>query len=102
MRLRESSLKAKVRIDWDLIPGQFPDGESFSLRKPVFLVTDLAYGSLPNNTIYELRIAPPVFGLGLLEAIPEQTILEWADPNDQDGDGISGRPNYVWNLEKRQ
>ena len=39
-----------------------------------------------------LRIAPPLLGLGLLEAIPDQTILSHADPNDRDGDGISGRP----------
>ena len=43
-----------------------------------------------------LRTAPPVFGAGLLEAIPEDLILERADPGDTDGDGISGAPNYVW------
>ena len=41
------------------------------------------------------RIAPPVFGVGLLEAIPEPTILAAADPDDADGDGISGRANLV-------
>ena len=38
-----------------------------------------------------LRTAPPLVGLGLLEAIPEQAVLRRADPDDQDGDGISGR-----------
>ena len=42
-----------------------------------------------------LRLPPPVFGVGLIEAIPEATIVALADPNDADGDGISGRPNYV-------
>ena len=27
---------------------------------------------------------------------PEDTILGWADPNDRNADGVSGRPNYVW------
>jgi CxxC motif-containing protein (DUF1111 family) len=36
-----------------------------------------------------------VFGVGLIEAIPEATILALADPLDDDGDGISGRPNWV-------
>jgi CxxC motif-containing protein (DUF1111 family) len=37
-----------------------------------------------------------MIGLGLLEAVPEETILALADPADEDGDGVSGRPNYVW------
>ena len=42
-----------------------------------------------------LRIAPPMVGLGLLEAIPEKDLLANADPDDRDGDGISGRPVWV-------
>jgi CxxC motif-containing protein (DUF1111 family) len=41
------------------------------------------------------RSGPVVFGLGLIEAIPEAEILKRADPTDADGDGISGRPNWV-------
>lgn len=41
------------------------------------------------------RVAPPMIGLGLLEAIPDATLLQWADPEDRDGDGISGRVNQV-------
>ena len=38
------------------------------------------------------RFLPPfLFGLGLVESIPEETILAAADPDDRDGDGISGR-----------
>ncbi len=39
------------------------------------------------------RTTPDVFGFGLLDAIPDSTILALADPEDRDGDGISGRPN---------
>ncbi|MYB08084.1 MAG: hypothetical protein F4Y24_17230 [Gemmatimonadetes bacterium] len=35
--------------------------------------------------------APPLLGLGLLEAVPDEVLLEWADPDDADGNGISGR-----------
>jgi len=35
--------------------------------------------------------APPLLGLGLLEAVPDEVLAEWADPDDSDGDGISGR-----------
>ena len=44
------------------------------------------------------RIAPSVFGGGLLEAIPDAAILAKADPDDSDGDGISGRANMVWSV----
>jgi CxxC motif-containing protein (DUF1111 family) len=42
------------------------------------------------------RQAPGVFGLGLLEAVAADTIAALADPDDADGDGISGRMNLVW------
>lgn len=42
------------------------------------------------------RIVPPVVtGLGFLEAVTDADILAMADPDDRDGDGISGVPNYV-------
>lgn len=50
---------------------------------------------LPAGVPYSVRLPPPVFGVGLIEAIPEAAILANADPDDADGDGISGRPNLV-------
>ena len=41
------------------------------------------------------RIPIPVFGAGLVEAIPDDTILALADPDDRNGDGISGRAAIV-------
>jgi CxxC motif-containing protein (DUF1111 family) len=49
----------------------------------------------PVGVAISLRLPPPVFGVGLIEAIPESEILSRADPDDLDGDGISGRPNWV-------
>ena len=49
----------------------------------------------PSGVAISLRLPPPVFGSGLIESIPESEILSRADPNDVDGDGISGRPNWV-------
>ena len=50
---------------------------------------------VPSGVPVSLRLPPPVFGVGLIEAIPEASILALADPDDADGDGISGRPNWV-------
>jgi CxxC motif-containing protein (DUF1111 family) len=38
-----------------------------------------------------LRTTPDVFGFGLLDAIPDETLRALADPDDRDGDGVSGR-----------
>ncbi|MDQ3997448.1 MAG: thiol oxidoreductase [Gemmatimonadota bacterium] len=50
---------------------------------------------VPAGVAVSLRLPPPVFGVGLIEAIPEAAIVALADPDDLDGDGISGRPNWV-------
>jgi CxxC motif-containing protein (DUF1111 family) len=50
---------------------------------------------VPPGVAVSVRLPPPVFGVGLIEAIPEGAILALADPDDRDGDGISGRPNWV-------
>lgn len=42
------------------------------------------------------RGGPIVVGLGFIEAIPDQTILSNEDPNDANGDGITGRANFVF------
>jgi len=50
---------------------------------------------LPAGMPFSLRLPPPVFGVGLIEAIPEAAILAYVDSLDADGDGVSGRPNFV-------
>ncbi|MEM6497271.1 MAG: di-heme oxidoredictase family protein, partial [Pseudomonadota bacterium] len=72
------------------------DGEKVSLRVPSYKITDLGYGPLHPQTIISPRIAPQMIGLGLLEGIPAADILAMADPDDRDGDGVSGRANRVW------
>jgi CxxC motif-containing protein (DUF1111 family) len=53
----------------------------------------------PQATLVSHRITPPLFGAGLIEAISDAQILSRSDPNDLNGDGISGRPNLVFNPE---
>lgn len=51
--------------------------------------------AVPADVETSVRLPPPVFGVGLIEAIPTDQILANADPFDADGNGISGRPNFV-------
>jgi len=85
-----------VRIEYREIHGTFADGEAYTLLAPEYVFEELAYGELGEGTGFSPRVAPAVFGVGLLEAIPEAQILEREDPDDADGDGISGRANRVW------
>lgn len=95
--------EGKVEISYEEMPGKFADGEVFNLRKPTYKFTDLAYGPMDERTMVSPRIAQQIIGMGLLEAIPEKDILSRADPDDKNGDGISGRPNWVWDaVEKKR
>lgn len=50
--------------------------------------------TLPHGVPFSILVAPAVTGLGLLDAVPDEEIVALADPMDEDGDGISGRPHY--------
>lgn len=90
-----------VSVAYESIAGQYPDGEAYMLRKPTYTFSGLNYGAM-NNTLVSPRLAPAMMGLGLLEAVSEQTILANADVEDTNKDGISGRPNYVWDEKKQK
>ena len=83
-------------VTYEEVPGQYGDGTPYSLRRPAYRIDGLAFGPLDPGTMISPRTAPFMIGLGLLEAIDEATILALADEDDADGDGISGRPNRVW------
>jgi len=83
------------RVTYALQPGAFVDGEPYSLRVPTYTIDAPAFGDLPDEFTISPRVAPVMIGMGLLAAIPEADILAAADPDDRDGDGISGRPNMV-------
>lgn len=71
------------------------DGSVVSLRHPTYSVEALTYGPLDPATTLSPRIATPLIGLGLVEQIHPADILANADPEDRDGDGISGKAALV-------
>ena len=92
--------EARVAVSWvEAGRVDLPGGETVTLRRPDWHLADLAYGPLDPHTVTSPRVAPQMIGLGLAEAIPAADILAHADPDDLDGDGISGRPNVVWSPE---
>lgn len=83
-------------VTYEEVFGEFGDGTTFSLRKPTYHIGDLAYGPLDPQLKVSPRVGQQMIGLGLLEAIDKSQLIAWSDEFDNDNDGISGRPNYVW------
>ena len=87
--------EAEIHVEWKSIAGEYADGTPYELVRPVFTIAEPAYGALHPELQISPRIAPPVFGAGLLEAIPLERLQALADPDDADGDGVSGRLNIL-------
>ena len=87
--------EADVAVRYIFSDGHFGNGQRFELRRPVFQLLN-PHAPLPASLLVSPRVAPPNFGLGLLEAIPEREIAALADEHDRNGDGISGRMNIVF------
>ncbi|MEM7667804.1 MAG: di-heme oxidoredictase family protein [Pseudomonadota bacterium] len=89
----------RLGVDWEEIPVALSDGETATLRRPTWRADQPGYGPFGEDALFSPRIAPQMIGLGLLEAIPAGDILALADPEDANGDGISGRASVVWSAE---
>ena len=93
----ETNPEGKVKIDYTEQTLTTADGTRVRLRHPSYTFTE-TYQPIPENVEVSPRVAPAVFGLGLLEAIPEKVVLAYADEADIDRDSISGKPNFVWDV----
>jgi CxxC motif-containing protein (DUF1111 family) len=85
-----------VEIRSEAVHGRFKDGTRYTLQKPIYKLTDLAYGPMAKDVMISPRIAPQMIGMGLLEAIPESEILANARNQAAAGGAIKGQPNRVW------
>ena len=92
--------EGRVSVDYREETIKLADGESLKLRKPVYTFVDPQYGKLPADILYSPRVGPSVFGLGLLEAVDEQTIRQLAE--DGKRQGLQGHPNLVWDAERQR
>lgn len=99
LAIQGQNIEGRIWIDYEEFSIPLSDNETVNLRRPKYKITDWGYGPPHPQLMISPRIAPPMIGLGLLEAISERDILKYADPDDKNDDGISGRPNRVWSLE---
>jgi CxxC motif-containing protein (DUF1111 family) len=91
--------EGRMDISWSETLITVADSTEVTLRSPTYTFADPAYGPPSPDLLLSPRVAPPMIGLGLLEAIPAADILALADPEDTNNDGISGRPQIVPSAE---
>jgi CxxC motif-containing protein (DUF1111 family) len=96
--IQDMTVEGRVQVRYDTLTGQYADGTPYTLRVPTYQIVDTA-NALPADVQLSPRVGNQIVGLGLLEAVPDGTILAFADPDDANGDGISGRPNYVVDVQ---
>jgi CxxC motif-containing protein (DUF1111 family) len=56
----------------------------------------------PDTNVFARRVPIPLFGAGLVEAIPDETLIALEDPFDRNGDGVSGRAGLIVDVESGQ
>ena len=94
--------EAEISIKYEFLNVAYDDGSIIQLKKPRVIIDKLNYGNLESNTSSSIRIAQMMIGLGLIENIAEENILKLEDVDDSDGDGISGKANYSWDLQENK
>ena len=92
--------EGQARIQWAEHVEHFNDGETIALRRPQIEFSELAYGPLGDDIRVSPRIAPAVFGLGLLEAVPERDIRAIAERDKPNG--VRGKVNEVWDATQQR
>lgn len=104
-QIQESSIlgvphEATVSVTFEYIEGEYTDGTTYELRKPIYSIDDAQHGDL-SQALTSPRVGQQVIGLGLIDAVDVQTIRAFVDELDIDNDGISGKANEVWDVENQ-
>lgn len=94
--------EAELSLSYQEQSGQYKDGTSYSLRAPTYRLVSVAYGDIEAEVGLSPRFAPVIYGVGLLDAIDKQDLLEQEDENDANQDGVSARYNRVPDLQNVQ
>lgn len=93
--ISKAAAEGRIEVEYEVLRGTYADGSAWELQRPRYEVASPAYGPLGDDIVLSPRVAPQIIGLGLLEAVPAGVLLRNEDPDDADGNGISGRARRV-------
>ena len=94
--------EADIIIDYKYSLEMYEDGRVVELRRPIIKIDNLNYGDFNESTTFSARIAQPMIGLGLIEHIGDQSLLMNEDIDDTNNDGVSGKANKVWDIQREK
>ncbi|WP_440056704.1 di-heme oxidoreductase family protein (plasmid) [Pseudoalteromonas sp. T1lg65] len=98
--IKQSQGEGNFIVSYQFIDGQFDDGTRYQLRKPSYQYQGEFGKALANARVgVSARYAPAIYGMGLLDAIDQDSLLSMQDPEDENGDGVSARYNLVKNVQ---
>ncbi len=92
--------EGRAAVHWQEKTLALADGSQVALRWPQLAFRELAYGPLPDDVLTSPRIGQPVYGLGLLAAVPDAALLRLA--REAKPDGVGGRVNRVWDAARQR
>jgi len=95
-------VEGRVNVSYEERDIRLSGGDAASLRIPIYRLTYLGYGPLHKEVMVSPRVASPMIGLGLLDAISEEDLIKNIDIDDLNGDGISGKANEVWSFSQNR
>jgi CxxC motif-containing protein (DUF1111 family) len=92
--------EGRATLRWrEVATVRLPGGERVRLRQPTVVFSELAYGPL-TGVLCSVRVGQQMVGMGLLDAVAEETIEAMA--REHKPDGVHGRVNRVWDPEAKR
>lgn len=94
--------EGQFRLHWEAVESPTPEAPWPTLRQPRFEIENLGYGPLGAETLFSLRLAPQLMGVGLIDAIPESELLVNAQRQAASKGPVRGIANRVWDAPSQQ
>lgn len=95
------AVEGRLLLSYEYSTTYLQDGTAVELRKPALKISQLGYGPMHPDTQMSMRVAPPMIGLGLLEAITEGDLVNNVNRQAIEGQ-VSGRLNQVWDIAQNK
>ncbi len=97
----DHNAEGQIEVSWTALQGQYADGTRWTLRQPQYALRKLIYGPPPPDAVLRPRIAPPLFGAGLLESVPRKALRDIRRHQAASMRGELPAGSFGWQAEAR-